>query len=304
MALLSPGDVFHRLVQRLPAGPAGVLWNVTYVFAWVTLPYSVYGAIRDLAFVLHYATILGSRLPEMLLGAARWILTQVDATLALWRSITGPIREWLATQPIPFAEQLADIAVVPLLLLPSLVRYVLHRGIYLAEDVAARVTRSEAELAARRAAEAAAARADAQSDNVSGGIASGVAVGAVVGGPVGAVIGGIIGAIAGAMASDDADSDQPGSAAAAEAEERARRAALARRRYGQSRTILIASLIGAALVTALITVNWHVAPRIGADAPCRTVRAAGETCWCFPGAPDGLSAPAPDGGRNYCLARR
>lgn len=189
MALLSPGDVFHRLVQRLPAGPAGVLWNVTYVFAWVTLPYSVYGAIRDLAFVLHYATILGSRLPEMLLGAARWILTQVDATLALWRSITGPIREWLATQPIPFAEQLADIAVVPLLLLPSLVRYVLHRGIYLAEDVAARVTRSEAELAARRAAEAAAARADAQSDNVSGGIASGVAVGAVVGGPVGAVIG-------------------------------------------------------------------------------------------------------------------
>jgi hypothetical protein len=300
MALATPSEVFHRLVRSLPSGPAGFLWNLTYIFAWITLPYSIYGAIRDLAFVIHYVVSFSARLPELLLGAFGWAVGQVDATLTLWRVVTAPIREWMASQPIPFAEQLADVSVVPLLLLPSFVRFGLHRGIFIAEDVAARITRSEAELAARRAAEAAAAKEAERGENVSGGIAGGILMGAVVGGPVGAVVGGIIGAIAGALGSGDDGADQPDSAAAARAEERARRAAIARRRYDQSRTILVASLLAAGLVTALIAANWRFSPQVSEPAPCATIRAVGEVCRCEGGWPEGVAYADPAGGRNRC----
>ena len=123
MRIPSPDDIWQGLVNRLPKSIGGWVWNVTYILAWITLPYSIASAISDLRIVIEVIGWLYSHL-DFLAGIIDWMRPIVVGALDVWRTLTAPIRQFLGAL-LPFAvEQIyIDLGTIVLVSLPSLVRY-------------------------------------------------------------------------------------------------------------------------------------------------------------------------------------
>ena len=324
-AIPTPRAVFAMVVGRLPASLAAWIWNTTYIAAWVFLPYSVISMIRDLAIVANTVRRaigqLGEHIP-FLSEAVTKIYDNIQGFFGFWDFIAWPFDWFFKWLEIPFAAQIAELAPLPLLLLPSLFRYMSQRVHMLAEsrasqDARRRASEAEADYQ-RRCAERdeqrrkAKATAEEQAASARGGSASsaaaaGIAIGAVVAGPIGAVIGGVIGAIAGAATADEVAPEHVPDAVDhrprywSEADRARERERQSLRRYAQAKSLLGASLASVALVGGLIAGNWAYAS-ISNTAICDTKRTEpGEECYCsFPG-PSGRTTRAPNGSGYLCM---
>lgn len=321
-------ETLQRLLQnplrRLPANLPSWWWSVSYALAWVSLPYTLFGALRNMTFINHWYTALEVRFESIavLRAALRAVAEFFDRFLIDWKALTEPLRALLRPFDLTFLDYAVDASVVLTLLLPSLSRYIFQRtdkiraflveerSTAAAEAARRKVADAEARRSARLARERAAAEArkakaeeDASAEGAGVGAVLGAIIGGAVGGPLGIVIGGIVGAGAGSAANgetdqtkvdhDDVDhSDAEGVAALkqeANAADGARqyateRLAVSVKRFLQARLLVNVSALAAAGLLVTLVFDWGYAPRVVKEAQCRTVRDVGAPCSC-------LSAP-------------
>ena len=293
MRIWSPQALLHRIVTRLPRGIGDIFWNVTYLLAWVSLPYTVMGALRDLSLVLNAVSQLMNALPDYR-DLLRSVGSTLTAALEVWRWITEPIRDLIAQMNVPFAAQLSDLAVLGLLILPSLLRFLFERRNHERASRDLETARQNLEALRDQAAER-----EGVKRTWATGLGAGVGVlGVGLIGPA-AVPLGI--ALANGLSSLG---DRPGTGREPGMSSQLSRAEKSRIRLGQSILLVRVSLVMGLIVLVLVISNWFFAPAMVDDAMCSTRRAVGETCSCFID-PDrnGISTPAPDGNVNLCLPR-
>ncbi|MGH6950008.1 MAG: hypothetical protein ACREH4_03995 [Vitreimonas sp.] len=304
------------LRDRLPKRLSDWVWNISYLLAWVALPNAIVSVIAGLPSVVDATMSLyrEADAPQPVLDL--WSLTILGA-LDLWRTVTALPLDWLRDeQSIEAQQQHVDFAIIVVLCLPSLMRYLFQQR---ARERRAQLAATKAELA--HAEEAAHAHAHAAARENS-------AAGAILGGVIGAIVGALfppllfaavaVGASIGAVAGESSAHAEPEREAAIaalrrKADAEAKAVAMADRRLIQARALVLTSAI-LVLFAALLVVTdstrrdgaaGQEPPPFGARATCETRMSPGEPCACRT-APEkvGQSRRSEYGTANYCWVAR
>lgn len=216
----------QALTARLPQSLADWLWNLTYIMAWVSLPFTIVNVVHDLGIVARFFAWLVTIIPDLSVVYA-FLMEPLAEIVRVWRMLTQPIYELLLAFEIPFPMIVSDFVVLVVLLVPSLIRFFFQRSAY------------------ERSREARAAKNRELSEEQNG-LGTGAGIGAGVGtifGPLGTLLGGALGAAASGLLSN---------LGWAELAELSQAEAKAERRLRQARLLVHVSLGVVAVLSALL----------------------------------------------------
>ncbi len=190
MRIISPFEALRALTDRLPDSVAAWVWNITYLLAWISIPFTILGTLWDLRLAVQFIYWLFAQLPSLAQFFAP-LIEPLSQVLLFWRQITDPLARLMVEWGLPFPRYLADFAMLGIFLVPSFFRYLFQRLRYLSSRTERE--KMEQEMAA--------------SSGIGGGLGGGALIGAVIGsalGPFGTFAGGALGGALGGGLSEGA----------------------------------------------------------------------------------------------------
>lgn len=130
MRLTSPDELLSTALGKLSRPLGTVVWNISCVFAWIMLPFSLMSVGSTLDVVIDGAKWLYSHFPSIL-PLIEPIEALVRPFVEAWRQFMAPCREWLSQVfNISISPALFDIVAGILPCAPAIMRRWLARSAY------------------------------------------------------------------------------------------------------------------------------------------------------------------------------